>query len=198
MCGRFGFYELKYFLDLLRQLELPFEENQDYPQSNRYNIPPETDIITLQANHGPYILSSARWGLIPYWAKELPKIRPINARAESLVSKHYYRHLLGRNHCLIPASGFYEWKRIDGKKKQPYYIYRADSKPMAFAGLWDSWKPKSQDAPAVTTCTIITTDANEQIATLHDRMPVVLEPENWKKWLEADPKDVQKPLVSNC
>jgi putative SOS response-associated peptidase YedK len=66
---------------------------------------------------------------------------------------------------------------------------------MAFAGLWDSWKPIGRDAPAVTTCTIITTDANEQIATLHDRMPVVLEPENWKKWLEADPKDVQKLLV---
>ena len=87
MCGRFGFYELKYFLDLLRQLELPFEENQVYPQTNRYNIPPETDILTLQANTGPYKLTSARWGLIPHWAKELPKIRPINARAESLVTK---------------------------------------------------------------------------------------------------------------
>ncbi len=87
MCGRFGFYELKYFLDLLRQLELPFKENQDYPQTNRYNIPPETDILTLQANHGPYKLTSARWGLIPHWSKELPKIRPINARAESLVTK---------------------------------------------------------------------------------------------------------------
>ena len=87
MCGRFGFYELKYFLDLLRQLELPFEESQDYPQTNRYNIPPETDIITLQASHEPYKLTSARWGLIPRWAKQLPKIRPINARAESLVTK---------------------------------------------------------------------------------------------------------------
>ena len=195
MCGRFGFYELKYFLDLLRQLELPFEENQDYPQTNRYNIPPETDIITLQASHGPYKLTAARWGLIPRWAKELPKIRPINARAESLFTKPYYRHLAGRNHCLIPASGFYEWERIEGKKKQPWYIHRADGLPMAFAGLWDTWKPKNTEEPAITTCTIITTAANEQIATLHDRMPVILEPENWKTWLEADPGNLQKILV---
>ncbi len=195
MCGRFGFYELKYFLDLLRQLELPFEENQDYPQANRYNIPPETDITILQASHEPYKLTSARWGLIPYWSKELPKIRPINARAESLVSKPYYRHLVGRNHCLIPASGFYEWERIEGKKKQPWYIHRADSLPMAFAGLWDTWKPKNTEEPAITTCTIITTAANEQIATLHDRMPVILEPENWKTWLEVDPVNLSKMLA---
>ncbi len=195
MCGRFGFYELKYFLDLLRQLELPFEENQDYHQTNRYNIPPETDIIMLQASNILYKITSARWGLIPRWAKELPKIRPINARAESLVSKPYYRHLVGRNHCLIPASGFYEWRRIDGAKKQPYFIHRADGLPMAFAGLWDTWKPKNTEEPAITTCTIITTTANEQIASLHDRMPVILEPENWKKWLEADPVNRAKMLV---
>ena len=165
MCGRFGFYELKYFLDLLRQLDLPFEENQDYLQTNRYNIPPETDIIILQANHGPYKFTSSRWGLIPYWAKELPKIRPINARAESLGSKPYYRHLVGRNHCLIPASGFYEWRRIDGKKKQPYFIHRSDGLPMAFAGLWDTWAPNNQEEHAITTCTIITTEANEQVST---------------------------------
>ena len=195
MCGRFGFYELKYFLDLLRQLELPFEENQDYPQMNRYNIPPETDIIILQASHKPYKLTSARWGLIPRWAKELPKIRPINARSESLVSKPSYRHLVGRNHCLIPASGFYEWERIEGKKKQPYFIHRADGLPMAFAGLWDTWKLKNIEEPVITTCTIITTAANERIATLHDRMPVILESKNWKAWLDADPVNLSKILV---
>ncbi len=73
MCGRFGFYELKYFLDLLHPLELPFEENQDYPQTNRYNIPPKTDIITLRANHGPYKLTSARWGWIPLGPKNFQK-----------------------------------------------------------------------------------------------------------------------------
>ena len=195
MCGRFGFFELKYFLDLLLQLELPFEEYQDYPKTNRYNIPPETDIIILQASHKPYKLTSARWGLIPRWAKELPKIRHINARSESLVSKPSYRHLVGRNHCLIPASGFYEWERIEGKKKQPYFIHRTDGFPIAFAGLWDTWKPKNTEEPAITTCTIITTEANEQIAPLHDRMPVILEPENWKKWLEADSVNRSKMLV---
>ncbi len=127
--------------------------------------------------------------------QELPKIRPINARAESLVSKPYYRHLVGRNHCLIPASGFYEWECIEVKKKQPYYIHRADGLPMAFVGLWDTWKPKNKEELAITTCTIITTEANERIATLHNRMPVILEPENWKTWFEADPLNLSKMLV---
>lgn len=195
MCGRFGFFELKYFIDLLRQLELPFEEEKELENAGRYNIAPETDIITLQADHGPSMLASARWGLIPHWAKEMPKIRPINARAESLLTKPYYRHLAGRNHCLVPASGFYEWQRIEGKKKQPYYIHRADGRPMAFAGLWDTWKPKDQPGEIITSCAIITTCANEKMAPLHDRMPVVLEPENWKKWLEAKPGAMPELLV---
>jgi len=121
MCGRFGFFDLKYFLDLLRQLELPFEEHQGFHPENQYNISPETDILTLHASHGTSLLTMACWGLVPSWAKERPEIRPINACAELLVSKPSYRHLVGRNHCLIPASGFYEWKHIEGKKKQPWY-----------------------------------------------------------------------------
>jgi putative SOS response-associated peptidase YedK len=92
--------------------------------------------------------------------------------------------MLHRTHCLIPASGFYEWKLTGQSKKLPYYIHRADGKPMAFAGLWDIWKADASEAPLVS-CTIITTDANREMKSVHDRMPVILEPEHWKEWLDA-------------
>ena len=116
MCGRFGFFELKYFIDKLRQLELPFEEYPNVRAPGRYNIAPDTDIIALLGDHGRYNLRMAHWGMIPHWAKELPKVRPINARAETLAVKPYFRHMLHRNHCIIPASGFYEWQRSAGTK----------------------------------------------------------------------------------
>ncbi|NTU44495.1 MAG: SOS response-associated peptidase [Chlorobiaceae bacterium] len=185
MCGRFGFFELKFFIEQLRQLELPFEEEEGFAFHPGYNIAPESNIVNLIGDGGCYALTEAHWGLIPHWAREMPKIRPINARSESLALKPYFRHILNRHHCLIPASGFYEWKRSGGAKKQPYYIHRKDGKPMAFAGLWESWQPVDAAAPPVRSCTIITTRANHQMAPVHDRMPVILEPENWRKWLQA-------------
>jgi putative SOS response-associated peptidase YedK len=133
--------------------------------------------------------------MTPHWAKELPKVRPINARAESLAQKPYFRHMLHRHHCLIPASGFYEWKRSAGPKKQPWYIHRSDGTPMAFAGLWDTWQPPEGGALPVVSCTIITTEANHTIKSVHDRMPVILEPEHWKVWLDAGTPDAVKLLV---
>ena len=195
MCGRFGFFELKYFIDKLRQLELPFEEYASIRIPGRYNITLDTDIIALLGDHGRYNLGMARWGMIPHWAKELPKVRPINARAETLALKPYFRHMLHRNHCIIPASGFYEWQRTAGTKKQPYYIHRSDGTPMAFAGLWDTWQPQDKGAPPVVSCTIITTEANHIMKPVHDRMPVILEPEHWKQWLEAGTSNATKLLV---
>ena len=195
MCGRFGFFELKYFLDKLRQLELPFEEAQDFHFSASYNIAPETDIVVLLGNHSSYTLCLAHWGLIPHWAKEVPKIRPINARSDSLAVKPYFQHMLHRQHCLIPANGFYEWKRTAGTKKQPYFIELNDGSPIAFAGLWDVWQSPDHQAPPVTSCTIITTDANEEMTSIHVRMPVMLEPQHWKHWLEAGSPDAVKLLV---
>jgi len=195
MCGRFGFFELKYFLDKLRQLEIPFEEAQAFYFNASYNVAPETDIVALLGDHGSATLSLAHWGLIPHWAKEMPKVRPINARAETLAVKHYFRHMLNRHHCLIPANGFYEWKRTAGPKKQPYFIELNDGSPMAFAGLWDIWQTPDRHAPPVTSCTIITTDTNKEMAAIHDRMPVMLEPRHWKQWLEAGSPDAVKLLV---
>lgn len=188
MCGRFGFFELRYFLDRLRQLELPFEENEHYRFMPGYNIAPESTITVLLGNEGSNVLSNAHWGLIPHWAKALPKVRPINARAESLGVKPYFRHMLNHRHCLIPASGFYEWSAVRDAsvKKQPWYIHRADGHPMAFAGLWDTWEPTGREKPAVTFCSIITTAANREMRPIHERMPVILEPETWRLWLEPE------------
>jgi putative SOS response-associated peptidase YedK len=195
MCGRFGFFELIYFIEKLRQLELPFEEVVNVRLPARYNIAPDTDIIALLGDHGHDHLGTARWGLIPHWAKELPKVRPINARAETLAVKPYFRHMLHRHHCIIPASGFYEWQRSAGRKKQPYYIHRSDGTPMAFAGLWETWQPLETGASPLVSCTIITTEANRIMKPIHDRMPVILEPGDWKEWLEAGPYDATKLLV---
>lgn len=188
MCGRFGFFELRCFLDRLRQLELPFEKDEHYHFMPGYNIAPESTITALLGDKGVNILANAHWGLVPHWAETMPKVRPINARAESLGVKPYFRHMLNRRHCLIPASGFYEWSEQGNTHsthpKQPWYIHRADGQPMAFAGLWDIWQPQDPEHAAMTSCTIITTHANRDIVSIHKRMPVIVEPENWKMWLE--------------
>ena len=184
MCGRFVFFELKYFIEQLHQYELPFVEEQEIDFSANYNIAPDTDIVALLGDQSKYTLTLAHWGVIPHWAKAMPKVRPINARAETLAIKPYFRHMLHRTHCIIPASGFFEWKQTGQSKKQPYYIHRSDGKPMAFAGLWDIWKADTNAAPVVS-CTIITTEANREMKFVHDRMPVILEPEHWKDWLDA-------------
>ncbi|NTV60405.1 MAG: SOS response-associated peptidase [Chlorobiaceae bacterium] len=185
MCGRFGFFELRFFIEMLRQLELPFEEADAYQFSPSYNIAPENQVTVLAGNRQGALLANARWGLIPHWSKGIPKVRPINARAETLAVKPYFRHLLNRHHCIIPASGFYEWNMSPSGKKQPWYIHRSDNSLMAFAGLWDTWIPPEAESKPVTSCTIVTTKANRKMRDIHDRMPVILEPENWKVWLEA-------------
>ncbi|NTV98752.1 MAG: SOS response-associated peptidase [Chlorobiaceae bacterium] len=185
MCGRFGFFELKYFIEMLRQLELPFKEAERYHFNPGYNIAPESRVTVLLGDDESCLLTNARWGLIPRWSEQIPKVRPVNARAESLDVKPYFRHSLERNHCLVPASGFYEWRQLSGGKKQPWYIHRADNSPMAFAGLWETWQPPEAASEPVISCTIVTTKANREMRAIHDRMPVILEQENWKTWLHA-------------
>ncbi len=185
MCGRFGFYELSCFIEQLRQLELPFDEAPGFSYRQSWNIAPESGIVALLGNHGRYTLDLARWGLVPHWSGSLPKVRPINARADSVATKPFFRHMLHRRHCLVPASGFYEWKAAEGKKKEPWYFRRRDGRPMAMAGLWDEWIEPGSNAPARRSCTIITTEANAEMKPVHDRMPVILEPDDWKMWLES-------------
>jgi putative SOS response-associated peptidase YedK len=125
-----------------------------------------------------------QWGLVPHWVKD-PKesMHPINARAETLAEKPMFRSLLKNKRCLIPASGFYEWMK-EGKKKNPFYIHLKENPIFAFAGLYDVWYDASGEAHA--TYTIITTEANELVARLHNRMPVILKRENENRWLSGD------------
>ncbi|NTW51404.1 MAG: SOS response-associated peptidase [Chlorobiaceae bacterium] len=186
MCGRFGFFELSHFIEQLRQLSLPFEETPGFSYRQSWNITPQSPVVALFSDQGRYCLGTARWGLIPHWATQMPKIRPFNARSDSLAAKPYFRHMLNRHHCIIPASGFYEWKSVAEGEKEPWYIHRRDGEPMAFAGLWDQWQPPGPPSSAlIVSCTIITTQSNREMKPVHNRMPAILEQDEWKGWLES-------------
>jgi putative SOS response-associated peptidase YedK len=134
-------------------------------------------------------LVTVRWGLIPSWARD-PAIgnRMINARAETVAEKPAFRAAFKARRCVVPASGFYEWKRQGRGPKQPYLIQRRDGQPMGFAGLWETWADPAT-GEVVTTCTIVTCAPNELMAELHDRMPVILDPADYDAWLDpADPR----------
>ena len=143
-------------------------------------------------------LRVVRWGLVPYWAKD-PAIgsRMINARAETVSEKPAYRRAFARRRCLLPADGFYEWQQVveEGRKrKQPYFIHRADGGPLAFAGLYELWhdksRPEEDDDAWLWTTTIITTTATDEVGQIHDRMPMVIDPASWQDWLDPDNNDV--------
>ncbi len=178
-----------------------------------YNVAPRAIVAVVRERtaEGPHrVLSPVRWGLVPSWAKD-PSIgdRQINARAESLTSKPAFRRAFERRRCIVPADGFYEWEKIEvpGSKrvrKQPYFVHRRDGEPMAFAGLWEVWKvPEGTERPDGTdadgwlrTCTIVTTRANDLLAPLHDRMPVMLPEPTWDVWLDRDVRAVVDELQS--
>jgi putative SOS response-associated peptidase YedK len=169
-----------------------------------YNVTPRADVPVVAESHGERVLDLVRWGLVPSWAKDL-KIgdRLINARADKLAGSNAYKRAFARRRCIVPADGFYEWQVVEGKKpKQPWFIRRRDGEPLAFAGLWEIWHdpndPDQENAPRIRSCVIITTDANEKLAPIHDRMPVVLPEGAWDEWLDADNQDtgrLQRLLV---
>lgn len=149
----------------------------------RYNIAPSQPVLAIP-NDGRDKADFFIWGLIPSWAKE-PSIggRLINARAETLAEKPAFRGSYKYKRCLILADGFYEWQGTAGKKaKVPYFVQMKDKKPFALAGLWSDWR--SADGSELRSCTIITTQPNELMATIHDRMPVILHRDDRTKWLE--------------
>ena len=126
-----------------------------------------------------------RWGLVPFWADD-PSIgnRLINARSESASEKPAFRQAFRRRRCLVPADGFYEWKK-EGDGKVPHWIHRPDGRPFALAGLWERWEPDGDREPLFT-YTILTRDATDELRSLHDRMPVILDEEAWEPWLDPD------------
>jgi putative SOS response-associated peptidase YedK len=163
--------------------------------SPRYNIAPTQDVLAVTLNdqqkRGFVLL---RWGLIPSWADD-PKIgsRMINARAESVRTKPSFRHAFKHNRCLILADGFFEWQKR-GATKQPMFIGQRDGCPFAFAGLWERWQKGPQE---INSCTIITTEANDFMRPVHDRMPVILSPADYDQWFTADPSDAEQLLRPN-
>ena len=154
-----------------------------------WNVAPTDEVYAVAERESTRLLGSYKWGLVPHWAKDASVgSRMINARAETLEQKH--GRAFARRRCLLPADGFYEWERVDGKK-QPWFIHRSDGAPMVFAGLWELWHDPNQpdDADPLRTCTIITTDANDLVSPIHDRMPVVLSPKDWDGWLDRGNQD---------
>ena len=177
MCGRFTLRTSN--RALVEQFLLPASAEF----SPRYNIAPTQAVAAIRIPSAdlPRELVMMHWGLIPSWASD-PSIgnRMINARAETLAEKPSFRGALAKRRCLILADGFYEWKK-EGKQKQPYLIGMPDGRPFAFAGLWDCWKRQGEPLQS---CTIITTQANGETRPLHDRMPVILEPQDYDRWLD--------------
>lgn len=164
----------------------------------RYNIAPSQPVLALP-NDGKNKADFFVWGLIPAWAKD-PTIgaRMINARAETLAEKPSFRGPYRYKRCLIPADGFYEWKKLPGQgAKIPHRITRKDQRPFAFAGLWDEWL--SPDGSQVKSCVIITTAPNALVAEIHDRMPVILHPQDYEAWLSPEarlPQELQSLLTA--
>ncbi len=166
--------------------------------SPNYNVAPTQDVPILRDNPetGERELAFARWGLIPPWAKDAKfGYRTINARAETVAEKPSFRAAFRKRRCLIPASGFYEWKKT-GSTKQPYLIQMQDETPIAFAGLWESWQNPQDDA-IVQSCTVIVTNANAFMKPIHDRMPVILSPDDYSRWLDPT-ADAGKSLLTPC
>lgn len=157
-----------------------------------YNVAPMHNVPAVIASDAGKRLGELRWGLVPFWAKD-DKIgsKMINARAETVAEKPAFKRLLKSKRCIIPADGFYEWKK-DGTSKQPYRILMSDGSLFSFAGLYDTWE--DPEGKKLSTCTIITTTPNSLMEDIHDRMPVILRPEDEADWLGRDNDDVESLL----
>ena len=165
----------------------------DRERDASYNISPTSDVYVVFDDGEARKVDMLRWGLVPAWAKDL-KIgnRMSNARAESVPTSNAYKGAFKRRRAIMPADGFYEWKKLPGgKRKQPYYLERRDGEPIALAALWEEWRGPDRKGEPLRTCTIITTTANETMAPIHDRMPVILPQSAWDTWLDPANDDTE-------
>ena len=180
MCGRFALFASP-------ELVAEYFALADVPLGSlapHYNLTPGQDIAAVRVDRsGARRIHALRWGLVPFWAKDLRVGRRlINARLDSLAAKPAFRHALGRRRCLIPASGFYEWGVDAAGKKHPFFVRARDEPLLALAGLWERWR--GTGAEPLETCVIVTTDANALLAPIHDRMPVMLTRAGQDAWLD--------------
>ncbi len=185
MCGRFVGYrkleELKEFF--------PIDRSACEVAAN-YNVAPSQEVLAVFNHEGKNWLDKFHWGLVPFWAKD-PGIgnRMINARSETVADKPAFKNAFRKRRCLIIADGFYEWKGTAGQK-QPMFISLPEKKPLAFAGLWETWRRHDQPNDLYRSCTIITVEACEALRDIHHRMPAILKPELYGLWLDPQNQDV--------
>lgn len=173
MCGRMA---ITLPHDAMAQM-FDADASNDLPDVPNYNVCPTTPIGVVTASDGVRRLRPMRWGFIPSWYDK-PNGGPllINARSETIAQKPAFREACRARRCLIAVSGFYEWKRIEGEKPQPWYVTRQDGTPMVFGGIWQAWQDQA-------TCAIVTTAANDAMSKIHHRLPVILSPKDWALWL---------------
>jgi len=186
MCGR---YIIK---APVSQLATLFDLIDGPKLSPLYNVSPTQSVpaIRLNTEKKARELTMLKWGLIPGWAKDHAiSYRMSNARSDTVAQKPSFRSAFKRRRCLMVADGFYEWQKTNGKK-QPYFIGLKDEAPFAFAGLWEHWQ--DPEGEPVESCTIITTDANDLVKEIHNRMPVILKPKDYDLWLDPEMQDVEK------
>lgn len=187
MCGRYTLHASA------REIAERFEvEAGDLPDglTPRYNIAPTQEVPAVgPSSGGGRGLALLRWGLVPSWAEDPSELPPlINARSETVHRKPAFREAFARCRCLLPADGFYEWRR-EGEVKQPYHLRMPGGDPFAFAGIWDRWSPGRDGGEAIESCAILTTDAAPGIADLHERMPVILRREDYGRWLDRSARE---------
>src|SRR5580658_7018879 len=190
MCGRFARRSTQEVLADWFGVEL-----EDMPWfTPTYNAAPQSaqPVVRLNRDSGRREFAQLRWGLVPFWAKDAKfGYSTINARAEEAAAKPAFREALKKRRCLVPADAFYEWMKPNAKLKTPYAIALTSGEPCALAGLWESWRPP--EGPPLETFTILTTDPNEVTEPFHNRMPVILEPKDYDRWL--DPGDPSRPPI---
>jgi putative SOS response-associated peptidase YedK len=191
MCGRFT---LKTPVERLSEM---FQFPEIIPLKPRYNIAPSQPVavVRLMPDERDRKLAMVRWGLQPAWVKDPAMMQqPINAKAETAAEKPMFRDAFKRRRCLVPADGFYEWKQ-DGLRKQPVYIRMKGGEPFAIGGLWEHWE--GQDGQVIESCTLLTTEPNDLLAPIHNRMPVILGPKDYEQCLDPNVQQLErlKPLL---
>jgi putative SOS response-associated peptidase YedK len=195
MCGRYASYLPPEFL---AQLFAAMNPLPNFPPT--WNMAPsrEAPVVRFHPATGQRHLDALKWGLVPYFTKDLKKARkPINARSETIATSGMFRKAFARRRCLVAAPVYYEW-RDDPEGKVPFAVARVDGDPVVFAGIWEAWQ--SPEGETLRTFATITTDANHKLAAIQDRMPVVVEPENWPLWLgevEGDPATLLRPAAED-
>lgn len=191
MCGRYTSKAKKEEIE--KEFDAVVDKIHEDLLKPRYNIAPTQFVGVIRRLERDHVLSGMKWGLIPGWAKDASiGSKMINARAETVAEKPAFRSAFKSRRVILPASGFYEWQKSGGKgAKQPFYFYMKDKPVFGFAGLWEEWTDK-ETGDVIESCTIITTEANKVLEPVHDRMPVILKPEDYELWLDPKVKEPAK------